>query len=1167
MKKNKIVALIVVGIILLQIVIPSLSDIDWNVVFAEEINTWDISQNGDGSVMATLSDDGTLTISGNGEMKFWNSSYVVAWDSNRKNIKNVIINNGVTSIGNFAFHGCENLINITIPDSVTSIGLCAFEYCSSLTNITIPNSVTSIGKGAFSNCTSLTSINVDSNNEKYMSDKGVLYTKDKKSLIQYPCKKEGTEYIILQGVTSIGYGAFSNCTSLTSITIPNGVTSIGNFAFCRCTNLTNITVPNSVTSIGWYAFYCCTYLTNITIPNSVTSIGDSAFKDCTSLTSITIPNSVTSICGYAFEFCSSLTSITIPNSVTSIGDSAFKDCTSLTSITIPNSVTSIGNDVFNGCISLTSINVDSNNEKYMSDNGVLYTKDKKILIKYPGKKEGTEYLILQGVESIEDYAFYRCTSLTNITIPNSVTSIGQEVFSDCRRLTNITIPNSVTSIGSNAFEYCRSLTNIVIPSSVTSIGYLAFYDCESLTSINVDSNNEKYMSDNGVLYTKDKKTLIKYPSKKDGTKYIIMQGVASIGDYAFEYCRSLTSITIPNSVTSIGKHAFEDCRSLTNITIPNNVTSIGDYAFNKCDSLSVLCKSNSYAEQYAKENNIKYVIDDSVPTIKNVTGNPIQWIKNKVTLTVNAEDSLSGLATEAYSFDNGQTWQKENAKTYTENIQGVIIKVRDAVGNVATSSVININKIDNQAPTIKSITGNPTQWTKDKVTLTVNAEDSLSGLATEAYSFDNGQTWQKENTKTYTENTQGVIIKVRDAVGNVATSSVININKMDNQAPTIKNVTGNPTQWTKNKVILTVNAEDSLSGLATEAYSFDNGKTWQKENTKTYMENTQGVIVKVRDTLGNVATSSVININKIDNQAPTIKNVTGNEKWTKDKVILTVNAEDNLSGLATEAYSFDNGQTWQKENAKTYTENTQGVIIKVRDAVGNVATSSVININKIDNQAPTIKNVTGNEKWTKDKVILTVNAEDSLSGLATEAYSFDNGQTWQKENTKTYTKNTQGIIIKVRDAIGNVVTYKTIDINNILKIEIGDYEKITKDNNEYLTKIEANTTIAQLKEKIKTNGTIKVLKDNNEITDTNTLVGTGMQIQIETEKYIAIVKADLNGDGKIGLSDLSNIKFSLIGKKQLSTEAQMAGDINGDGKVSLSDMVKLKMYLLGKVNI
>ena len=160
MKKNKIVALIVLGIILLQIVIPSLADIDWNVVFAEEINTWDISKNGDGSVMATLSNDGTLTISGNGEMKDWEKSYVVAWDSNRENIKNVIINNGVTSIGNYTFSDCRSLTNITIPNSVTSIGVDAFYYCTSLTNITIPNSVTSIGGKAFVFCRSLTSITI-----------------------------------------------------------------------------------------------------------------------------------------------------------------------------------------------------------------------------------------------------------------------------------------------------------------------------------------------------------------------------------------------------------------------------------------------------------------------------------------------------------------------------------------------------------------------------------------------------------------------------------------------------------------------------------------------------------------------------------------------------------------------------------------------------------------------------------------------------------------------------------------------------------------------------------------------------------------------------------------------------------------------------------------------
>ena len=363
MKKNKIVSLIVLGIILLQIVIPSLADIDWNVVFAEEINTWDISQNGDGSVMATLSDDGTLTISGNGEMKYWRNSSDVAWYGNWK-IKNVIINNGVTSIGNYAFYMCpslnitipnsvtsigksafsycSDLISITIPNSVTSIGNYAFEYCSNLTSITIPNNVTSIGNRAFGSCRSLTTINVDFNNEKYMSDNGVLFTKDKKTLIQYPSKKEGTEYLISQGVESIE-----------------------DYAFWGCGNLTNIIIPDSVTDIGI---------------------------------------------------------------------SAFEDCTSLTSITIPSRVTGIGIEVFNGCISLTSINVDSNNEEYMSDNGVLYTKDKKTLIQYPSKKEGTEYIILQGVESIESYAFYKCTSLTRIIIPNSVTNIGKYAINECNNL-------------------------------------------------------------------------------------------------------------------------------------------------------------------------------------------------------------------------------------------------------------------------------------------------------------------------------------------------------------------------------------------------------------------------------------------------------------------------------------------------------------------------------------------------------------------------------------------------------------------------------------------------------------------------------------------------------------------------------------------------------------
>ncbi len=340
---------------------------------------------------------------------------------------------------------------ITIPSeidgkSVTSIGYWAFRDCTGLTSITIPNSVTSV-YGAFGGCTGLTSINVASDNNCYSSNNGVLFNKKKTELIGYPGGKSQTSYTIPNSVTSIGDGAFEDCTGLTSITIPDSVTSIGDSTFEDCTGLTSITIPNSVTSIGCWAFWGCTGLTSITIPNSVTSIVSWTFKDCRSLTSITIPNSVTSIGCEAFYHCTGLTSITIPNSVTSIEGWAFDGCTGLTSITIPNSVTSIGSYAFSGCTGLTSITIPN------------------------------------SVTSIGDGAFEYCSGLTSITIPNSVTSIGDVAFCCCTGLTSITIPNSVTSIGFGAFKYCSSLTSITIPNSVTSIGDVAFYECTGLKDV------------------------------------------------------------------------------------------------------------------------------------------------------------------------------------------------------------------------------------------------------------------------------------------------------------------------------------------------------------------------------------------------------------------------------------------------------------------------------------------------------------------------------------------------------------------------------------------------------------------------------------------------------------------------------------------------------------
>ena len=330
-----------------------------------------------------------------------------------------------------------------------------------------------------------------------------------------------TYYGTTYNVTSIGRNAFERCSKLTSVTIPNSVTTIGNVAFFCCSSLTSVTIPNSVTSIGDDAFVTCSSLTSVTIPNSVTSIGDHTFYDCSSLTSVTIPNSVTSIGDVAFRGCSSLTSpvynahcfaylptsfegtYTVPDGIKQIAGGAFCDCSKLTSVTIPNSVTSIGSHVFFGC-----------------------------------------------------------SSLTSVTIPNSVTSIGDYAFKDCSSLTSITIPNSVTSIGGNAFFGCSSLTSVTIPNSVTSIGDEAFFGCSSLTSVTINSDaivNKFYSYDDNISNIFGSQV----------TEYIIGDDVNGIGPYAFynyDYCSSLISVTIPNSVTNIGEFAFYYCRKLTSIT-------------------------------------------------------------------------------------------------------------------------------------------------------------------------------------------------------------------------------------------------------------------------------------------------------------------------------------------------------------------------------------------------------------------------------------------------------------------------------------------------------------------------------------------------------------------------------------------------------------------------
>lgn len=298
--------------------------------------------------------------------------------------------------------------------------------------------------------------------------------------------------------------------------------------------------------------------------------GEATITKCSILAmgKLTIPNTlggypVTAIGDRAFADCITLSSITIPNSVTTIGNNAFSHCLRLTDITIPDSVTTIGVEAFSYCTSLTSITVNSGNTKYSSLSGVLFDKNQKNILCYPAGRPGKYY-----------------------TIPDSVTTIGEYAFQSCEGLTDITIPDSVTTIGNNAYESCKGLTSITIPNNIKSIGEEVFVFCTGLTSIDVHSGNSTYSSLSGVLFDKNKTTLICYPAGKSETNYTIPKSVTTIGDWAFSSCTGLTKITISHGVTTIGEDAFYNCAGLATITIPDSVTTIEKYAFYGCEGLT-----------------------------------------------------------------------------------------------------------------------------------------------------------------------------------------------------------------------------------------------------------------------------------------------------------------------------------------------------------------------------------------------------------------------------------------------------------------------------------------------------------------------------------------------------------------------------------------------------
>lgn len=509
-------------------------------------------------------------------------------------LESIVLPTGIAVIPSYCFMGCKRLKSITIPSGVTEIGTYAFYQCEGLKEIVIPNTVETIESDAFRD-TSLTSVSIPGKVKK-IGDRAFA-----------DCSKLKT-VTLRTGLDQIGYDAFARCVSLEGIQIPNTVTVLGGFR--GCTNLKSITIPTSVERIENYTFAGCSSLQTITIPDSISTIPDFVFENCTNLKTVSVPYGVTRIGSGAYSGCEKLEEISIPAGVTYIGFAAFQNCHALKNLSIPaglseipssllsgcenivsvslsKNISSIETDAFLNCTKLEKIEVDSRNATYCSENGVLYTKDKTVLVVYPDGRKNTNYVLPLSVNSIMDNAFdinpylkkidveqgnskycsingvvytkeknllVKCPAgleSADFRISNSAQAIYRKAFYGCQFIKQVTIPESVTTILGEAFEKCTGLEEITIPGTVIGYGYpgYTFAGCTSLKSVELQN------------------------------------GITRLVNNMFDGCESLIEVFLPDSLKEISYEVFSGCKSLERIYLPDTITDIDRSAFARCEKL------------------------------------------------------------------------------------------------------------------------------------------------------------------------------------------------------------------------------------------------------------------------------------------------------------------------------------------------------------------------------------------------------------------------------------------------------------------------------------------------------------------------------------------------------------------------------------------------------
>jgi len=566
-----------------------------------------------------LDETGLLTIYGEGDMRNYNLvmfNPAPWWRDYNDKIDTVVIEDGVTSIGNSAFEDCGKIRSVSIPDTVNKIGDFAFSGCRSLEAVTLPEALETIGESAFQAC-ALTKISIGSNVKQIGSGAFSCYYLKKTYItdIEAWCKMDnggGTpmrwggdlylngerveKLIIPSTVDVIKANVFYGCFSIKEIIMPNSVVAIEDGAFNYCVNLQSVDLPESLERIGFQAFKQNDSLEKIIIPNSVNYIGEEAFQSCQKLKKINIRGAVEVIEPNTFSNCPSLESVVIENGLQKIGDSAFLGCRALNEINLPDSLLEIGGVAFSGCESLTTIDI-PDSVKIIGD--MAFSECRGLIeVKLPNQ-----------LQIIEGSTFSACTSLSEIIIPDSVCEIGDWAFSGCHNLQNVSMGCNLTTIGNGLFQYCHMLEKVTIYSTNVTFGEYIFKDASTNFTIYgyPSSTAEVYADANGYKFEilSDKTVVIDSGECGDNLSWtlysdgnLVISGTGNMWDYAYssssgavapwmEFSSYITKLTLCDEVSSIGKYAFFSCENISGgFELPKSIVTINDYAFAYCGGLT-----------------------------------------------------------------------------------------------------------------------------------------------------------------------------------------------------------------------------------------------------------------------------------------------------------------------------------------------------------------------------------------------------------------------------------------------------------------------------------------------------------------------------------------------------------------------------------------------------